>query len=223
MSLEQIPMTYHASRRRKTFGLQVKPMQVKVFYPFQASISEVEHWVKSQSLWIEKHWLKLKHTANLPSLDVLPPNMWWQGEQLAMEALVEKLGFNNEFFELPVHHQKNMLLQELQSTADQILPSFVIEAVERLGRGHLELKIRPYKSRWGSCDAKRRITMNTLLVMAPDAVAHYVACHEAAHLFHLNHSRAFWQTVQKLCTKAHIASAKAWLNVHGRELTFLLR
>ncbi len=54
------------------------------------------------------------------------------------------------------------------------------------------------RTRWGSCHANGRISMNWRLVQAPMTWIDYVAAHEVAHLRQMNHSPAFWRTVEML-------------------------
>ncbi len=51
------------------------------------------------------------------------------------------------------------------------------------------------------------------LAMAPDHVLDYVAAHEVAHLRHMDHSAAFWDTVARLYPEH--AVARDWLRREG--------
>lgn len=56
---------------------------------------------------------------------------------------------------------------------------------------------RKNRTRWGSCNGKNRLSFNTNLAkMHPDFIE-YVVVHELAHIKHKNHSKAFWNEVEK--------------------------
>ena len=78
------------------------------------------------------------------------------------------------------------------------------------------LKIRFYKSRWGSCDNQARITLNNRLAMAPDSVVDYVIVHELCHLVHQNHSSDFWALVEHFYP--NFRNSKRWLKQHQAAL-----
>lgn len=58
-----------------------------------------------------------------------------------------------------------------------------------------QVAIRQYKSRWGCCDAKGKITFNWLLFMLPYELQKYIIIHELCHTVYFNHSKEFWGLV----------------------------
>ena len=60
-----------------------------------------------------------------------------------------------------------------------------------------ELIVKNYKTRWGSCDKKGRLTFNFHLIKAPHSIVDYVVIHELCHMIQLNHSKDFWKEVKR--------------------------
>jgi predicted metal-dependent hydrolase len=52
--------------------------------------------------------------------------------------------------------------------------------------------------------------------MTPDWVLDYVVVHEVSHLRHMDHSPAFWQTVESLGVR--VDEARRWLNDNTEKL-----
>ena len=61
-----------------------------------------------------------------------------------------------------------------------------------------QIKISSAEQRWGSCSAKKTISFSWKLIQCPLPCVDYVIVHELAHLTELNHSPAFWKTVEKV-------------------------
>lgn len=80
------------------------------------------------------------------------------------------------------------------------------------------LSLRYAHTRWGSCTARRRITLNTRLLLAPSQVLDYVIIHELAHCIHPNHSKAFWGVVAR--AMPDYRTWHQWLRHHGNILDF---
>jgi len=60
-----------------------------------------------------------------------------------------------------------------------------------------KLKFRKMRSRWGSCNSKREITLNKELSRVNKNLIDYVVVHELAHLKHMNHSKEFHALVDE--------------------------
>ena len=61
-----------------------------------------------------------------------------------------------------------------------------------------KLKIRTMKTRWGVCNIRdNSVTLNTKLIEYEIDKLDYVIIHELSHFIHFNHSKAFWNQVEK--------------------------
>lgn len=105
-----------------------------------------------------------------------------------------------------------------QQQAQQRWPDLLQHWADTTGLQPTGLKIRPYKSRWGSCNSQGLICLNTLLMMAPPACQEYVIIHELCHLQHPNHSADFWRLVEQFCPepKQH----RRWFRQYRQQLIF---
>ena len=63
---------------------------------------------------------------------------------------------------------------------------------KRLGLKYGSLSVRDQSSRWGSCSARRGISLNWRLLLLSPALQDYIILHELAHLSEMNHSKRFW-------------------------------
>ena len=53
------------------------------------------------------------------------------------------------------------------------------------------------KTRWGSCSEKNNINLNINLVRLPEELMDYAIMHELVHTKQMNHSRLFWNSLEK--------------------------
>ena len=85
-----------------------------------------------------------------------------------------------------------------------------------LGRSYARLTLRDTRSRWGSCTADGGLMYSWRLILCPPEVLDYVAAHEVAHLKEMNHSPAFWATVERLY--GDWRAPRRWLRENGAGL-----
>lgn len=82
-----------------------------------------------------------------------------------------------------------------------------------------KVKIRYYKRRWGSTSNSGTITYNWRLIMAPKSTIDYVIIHELVHFIHFDHSKNYWNVVEKMCPD--YKSERKWLKKNAFKLDFL--
>ncbi len=59
------------------------------------------------------------------------------------------------------------------------------------------IRIKNQKTLWGSCSGKRNLNFNMRLMMTPPGAIDSVIIHELCHLRELNHSKSFWEMLEK--------------------------
>lgn len=115
---------------------------------------------------------------------------------------------------------KNRLTQEdindLAQKAMQYIPERVAYFAEIIGVNYGRITIRNQKTRWGSCSSKGNLNFNCLLMRMPPEVIDYVVVHELCHRKEMNHSKAFWNEVEKVYP-AYKECIK-WLKSEGDKL-----
>ena len=85
-----------------------------------------------------------------------------------------------------------------------------VEYYHRFTGGHYtSITIRDQKTRWGSCSSRGTLSFNYRLIYGPAGPLDYVVVHELCHLTHMNHSKDFWNMVERIMPDYRIY--KQWL------------
>lgn len=118
------------------------------------------------------------------------------------------------------HHGGEVLSAEavaqLKTAASIDLHQRVAYWAPKVGVQAARVGIRTQRTRWGSCSSKGNLSLNALLMLAPESVRDYVVVHELCHLKEMNHSPRFWALVATVLP--HYKGAEAWLKDNGRAL-----
>ncbi len=78
------------------------------------------------------------------------------------------------------------------------------------------VRVKSYKSKWGSCAISGDISYNWRIIMAPHHIVDYVVVHELCHLLELNHSPRYWRHVENVISD--FRECKEWLKTNGASL-----
>ncbi len=79
-----------------------------------------------------------------------------------------------------------------------------------------KVTIRNQSSRWGSCSRKGNLNFNYRIALLSPELADYIIVHELCHLGEFNHSRKFWELVEK--TMPNWQTLRNKLREHGKKL-----
>ena len=78
------------------------------------------------------------------------------------------------------------------------LPERLERFTTKLGLPAPRLLVRDQARRWGSCNEKGDVRLNWRIIQAPMLLVDYVAAHEAVHLIHRDHTRAYWAELARM-------------------------
>ncbi|MBI4060432.1 MAG: M48 family metallopeptidase [Elusimicrobia bacterium] len=85
-----------------------------------------------------------------------------------------------------------------------------------LGVSFGRVSVKDQRTLWGSCTREGHLNFSWRLALAPEAVLDYLIVHELAHRAQMNHSRRFWEIVERVCP-AH-RSHRRWLRKNAAVL-----
>ncbi|WP_068546151.1 M48 family metallopeptidase [Thalassotalea crassostreae] len=232
MSLPEYQLT--RSRKRKTISLQVKAGKVRVLAPMHVTIEYIDQLISKKASWLlskvneQLNYLENKLEKQYQSGDAFyylgkPYQLLVRTTNIADDGLYSvSIDAENIIVDIAGDHNSDYIQQALkiwyQQQAEKILKTRLTLMEAKTGLTSTKLKVRHYKTRWGSCNSKKQINLNSLLVMAKEDVIDYVIVHELCHTIHMNHSSLFWQLVEQNCPDYKLY--KAWLKSHQDFLTW---
>lgn len=225
------PYEIRRSKRARNILLHVDVAgRIEVVLPWRASAKTAERFVKSRRAWIDKMLRKHKQHAAL-----LPRRRFLSGEYLPCFGRTYRLRINVD----PRRRRSAVRLEDGYLVVNTPRKTAARAALVRWYRTHAReyftryarlyaadlsttlkaVRIADTKSQWGSCSHFRRtLSFNWRLALAPREICQYVIAHEAAHLKHPNHSRAFWKQVESL--NPDYFQHRLWLRKYGYTLVF---
>ena len=78
------------------------------------------------------------------------------------------------------------------------------------------VSIREQRTRWGSCSHKNNVSLNLKLVLLPKELIDYVILHELVHCLIHNHSKNFWNELDRYVGNSRVIAK--WLRLNDLRL-----
>lgn len=94
---------------------------------------------------------------------------------------------------------RKMIIETLRKEAKHVLPKRLHVLADRHGFSFNKVSIRNASSRWGSCSGDNNISLNLHLMRLPEHLIDMVLLHELCHTIEKNHSKSFWDLLDKVC------------------------
>lgn len=202
------------SARARRISLRVSGVdgRVSLTLPRRTGLAEAQGFLHEKEPWIRKH------LDNQPEQTVMRPGALLPVEgdlRKIVETATKVIKLHPHWVEVPYGADETpaRLRAFLKTLARDRLALASEHYAGLIGRRFGKITLRDTRSRWGSCTSEGNLMYSWRLIMAPAQVLDYVAAHEVAHLAEMNHSAAFWATVEGMMPG--YKPRRKWLREHG--------
>lgn len=218
--------------RRKTAAITVKhDNTVTVVVPASLSENQIVELLIQKKSWIQKKLYFNDHvrTHHIPKEYLSGEFFSYLGAKYCLEVLQgdsDQITVTGEKLivqvrdDLPAQETSNAVYRQLSFWYLKHARHYLLEETQNyaqtLGFHPEHIGVKSYKRRWGSCSSRGVINYNWKIIMAPRSIVDYIIIHELCHLQHLNHSKSYWNLVERVMPDYR--ERKDWLKVHGFQL-----
>ena len=194
---------------RKTLGIKVYPTgKVEVSAPIGTEIDIISNKLQKRAKWIWRQLQIFKEygTPMPPKRYISGESHYYLGRQFLLkveEGKYNSVKYKGRNFEVVCTSKdkvKDLLKQWYKEHANEKFLEYaqaIIDKFVKYGVKPSSISILEMENRWGSCTPRGKIILNTRLIMAPRSCIEYVITHELCHLVHRNHTKAFWELLEK--------------------------
>jgi len=201
-SIGRVRITKHSKARRITLRIDSDGLP-RITIPRYGSTKTAIKFAREKTDWINKHKFTQPHIRSGAKL----------GDKFVIEIVPEDstkiLGIDSNIVRIPTSISSNHfdastqsllsenLIKYLRSHAKSVLPSRLEEQSSTHNIPINRIAVKKMRSRWGSCTSNKNINLSLFLVQLNDRLIDYVLIHELCHIKNMNHSKAFWKSIEE--------------------------
>ena len=180
----------HRKSNCKKIKIRVVEGVVCVSAPFTVSKKIIDDFVQEQEAWIKNQLDKNTQSKENDLICLL-------GNEYRLHYINQRRCYVKDY-DVYMYSDKVLIQKFLKQNAKKYIDLRLEFFCEQLHIHDISLQYGFYKSKWGSCTpSKHKICFNVNLIFMPLEFVDAIILHELAHLYHLNHSKDFYDL---LCT-----------------------
>lgn len=197
--------------KRKSMSLTVNSnAELVARVPLRCDLNNLYDFIRSKSNWVLK---QINSAKSNPYKGFVVEN----GAELTIIDEVyqiiitdtKRAKLQNGVIILPNVNTKAWLITILKKYAKRYLENKVNELSTQFGFSFSKISVGSAKTMWGSCNSKNKLTFTYALILTPQFVVDYIIVHELCHTKVKNHSKTFYNEVQKCMPNYKLA--ERWL------------
>lgn len=203
----------HVRQNRKTLSVTVYPdMKIVLKSPEEASQERIEQFLRRKWMWLEKQlrFFKKYKRKIYEREYITGESFLYLGKlytlQVKKGSTDEVVYYKGKLFVYTTEkvtnseHTKLILRRWYRRRAQAILNQRYSEVFKKFDYDSIpELRILKMPKRWGSFISKKAITLNPELIKAPIECIDYVIIHELCHMKYKDHSKNYFDYLEKMC------------------------
>lgn len=206
-------IAYTVSKAKiKNFYISIQNGEVVIKAPWYATGSQIQAIVEEKRDWImrklEEYKVsprKVKEYADGERFPILGESYYLNTYYKDINNAILNVEDGKIIVILPLRYADKDNTEQIKRLIDKMYYMIAEKEVEQafektrnmVGLAPEDYRIKKVKSVWGSCSSNRKITINQNLMMYSRKAIEYVVLHETCHLKYMNHSKKFWEMVEK--------------------------
>lgn len=177
---------------------------ITVGIPYWVPYNSAINFAKKQTEWINKHRPSVKtinhgqligrsHTINKSAKNIKAPRVKVDDSVINIYLPINQPYDEDLFQKLAIKGAKKALVKQ-----KHILEEALKMHANKHNYSYKSMSCKFMKSKWGSCNNLKHITLNYRLLDLPNHLVEYVILHELVHINHMNHSADYWQELSTI-------------------------
>jgi len=203
--MQEITVEKIIRSRRRTIALEITPAATLIVRaPLRAPVGYIEEIIRQKSSWIVRKFNEMKGRPLLSGHEYAEGEIFYfLGREYPLHIIrdgnltierSDKLYVSSAL--LP--DLNNYIKRWYREEAHKEIPARCMWFSMRTGHIPTTIRITDARKRWGSCTHKGGLNFSWRLIQAPPHIVDYVVVHELVHIGQPDHSRRFWNKVQKI-------------------------